>query len=995
MRFGVLGPLEVAADGGVVPLRSAKLRVLLAVLLCRANQPVSIDTLGDCLWPADRPPSAPDNLRGYVHRLRRVLADGNRLVHDPAGYRLTVRDGELDVAVFRELASRGQRALADGEPGLAGQLLHRAMALWRGAAFAGLPEVSLLRDEAVALEEYRLHVLEERINADLATGRHSDLIAELCGHVSAHPLRERFHAQLMLALYRSGRQGDALQAYQDFRERLVAELGIEPGPELQQLQQAILRADPAIYDTGRAAWPQATPRRPQAQLPADVTWFTGRAGYLRQLDELAAGGRQAGAGPVLALVTGAPGAGKTAIAVHWAHRAAGRFVDGQLYVKLRGHAPGPPARPEGALAQMLRALGVDPLRIPADADEAAAEFRSLVAGKRLLIVLDDAQSADQVRPLLPGSAACMVVVTSRNRLTGLVACDGAYRLTVTPLPLREASRLLKRIIGAKPTTRDLAATTELARLCACLPLALRIAAANLTSTPDQSVSAYVRRLAAADRVAELRAESDEQASMYTAFDLSYRGLSAAERKAFRLLGIAPGPDIGVAAAASLTGLPPGQALAILDRLTAAHLIDDHAPGRYQLHDLLRLFAVQRAVEEDAEPGRSAAVHRLAAWYLQNAEAAAGVLYPHLLRLPARHRAGPGSVPPAPAAFPDRAAALCWLETERANLVAMVVHCAEHGPVPVAHQLADALRGFFANGRHLTDWLATGRAVLRSADSGADAAAQAAARLSLGHALWCLGRYLAARDHYRAALARARAARWTEAQATILGNRGLIEREIGEPALAVRYLRLAVALDRRAGRGDGLANNLANLGFVMAQLGRVDQALAACTESLLLFRRSGARLGEAHALANLGVVLRDMGQLDAAAEKLQAALAIYREAGDRSNEADTLNSLAAVHRDGGRYGAALELATRARKLAAQVGDRRAQADCLITAASVHHRNAQYRQAIRQDRKALRLARHTGTRYQQTKADGGLALARESLAHRDQVRAAPGPKPGTGA
>lgn len=457
---------------------------------------------------------------------------------------------------------------------------------------------------------------------------------------------------------------------------------------------------------------------------------------------------------------------------------------------------------------------------------------------------------------------------------------------------------------------------------------------------------------------------------------------------FRLLGSVPGQDISAPAAASLAGVPAHRATALLDRLAAAHLIDDHAPGRYQFHDLLRLYARQRAAEEDSEPDRCAALARLAAWYLHHAGFAADMLYPHLLRLPTRHDAGGGPWEPCAGRFGDNAAALTWLDSERVNLVAVIAHCAEHGPAPVATSLADALRGFFANGRHLTDWLAAGRAALRCADAAADPVAQTAVRLSLGHALWCLGQYTASRDQYRTALATARAVCWPQAQATILGNLGLIEREVGEPAVAARYLSLAVALDRRVGRHSGLANNLANLGCVLTQLGCFDQALAACEESLMLFRRCGARLGEAHALANLGTALREMGEPGPAAEKLNAALAIYREVGDRSNEADTLNALAVVQRDIGRYGAALELANRARKLAAQVGDQRAQADCLITAASVHQRNSQYEQAIREDRKALRLARLTGIRYQQATADGGLALARQSLANLDQVGAVSG-------
>jgi DNA-binding SARP family transcriptional activator/Tfp pilus assembly protein PilF len=996
MEFRILGPAEVWAGGWRVPITGSLRRALLAGLLLHANQVVATDALLALLWDGAPPRTAVASLQVMVHRLRRALepvAPG-RLVTRPGGYLLVVQPGELDLDRFDQLVADGKAALAAGRPAEAAAALRRALELWRGPALLGAAVTEWLRGQAARLEERRLAALEDRIEADLRLGRHADLVPELEGLVSAAPLRprERLFGQLMVALYRSGRQADALAVYRRLRARLAGDLGLDPGSELQRLEQAILRNDPALaapaagggadnLGAGAAAAPGVVP----AQLPADVVDFTGRGGELEQLDTLLApGGRaQAEGGPtgtVIAIVAGTAGVGKTALAVHWAHRVASAFPDGQLYVNLRGHASAPPLRAVEALTLLLRALGVDPERVPVEEQEAAGLYRSLLAGKRMLVVLDNAAGADQVRPLLPGSAGCVVLVTSRDRLDGLVAREGARRLTLGVLPPAEARALLSRIIDRERVEAEPPAAAELARLCAYLPLALRIAAANLAAHPHHSIAAYNRELAGDDRLAALAVDGDGEAAVRAAFELSEAALPAEARRLFRLLGLVPGPDVSAGAAATLAGISAERAHLLLERLAGAHLLDQHAPGRFAFHDLLRLYAGQLARARERPAARQEAVERLLGWYLRRADAAARVLYPHLLRLPPQELARL-----AGSGFHEgeQAEPLAWLDAERPNLVAAVWHAAAHGPRPAAWLLADTLRGYFALRRHTVDWLAAARAGLAAASSDGDARAQAACRLSLGHAYWSLGGYPSAAEHYQAALALARRAGWEEGEATILANLGLVHWELGQLEPAADQLAQALALDRRTGRRAGQANHLANLGFVERELGRLDRAADHCAEALALYRELGSRGGEANALSNLGLVHHDLGHLDRALTHLTEALARYRAIGDRSNEGDTLNALAAVHRDHGRYTEARDHAQAALALARKIGDRRTQADSLNTLAATYERLGRHRQALGHHAQALQLARETGTRYQEAEALVGLSTVRRQLGALDQA------------
>ncbi len=476
-----------------------------------------------------------------------------------------------------------------------------------------MPATLAVEAEAARLEEQRLAALEARIDADLACARHAVLIPELRKLVLDYPLRERLWGQLVLALYRSGRQADALSAYREIHQLLEAELGVEPGAALRRLHQRILSADAALDAPARSApGARATPAPVPRQLSADVAGFTGRGEHLRRLGQLLGGDGQGPAALVIAAIVGTAGVGKTALAVHWAHQVAGRFADGQLYVDLRGVARRPPLPPAEALAQLLRALGVPAAQVPPELEEAAGTYRSLLAGRRVLVVLDNAASPDQVRPLLPGSPTCLVVVTSRNQLRGLVAKDDARLLTLDVLGRDEAAALVGRVIGDARVRAEPAATAELARLCAHLPLALRIAGANLADHPGQPIADYTAELAEGDRLAKLVVGGDEQTAVRSSLDLSYQRLAPPERRLFRLLGLVPGPDVSAAAAAALAGTTPERAELVLDRLALAHLLARRAPGRFAVHDLLRLYAIDRALREESEQEREVATRRLRA-----------------------------------------------------------------------------------------------------------------------------------------------------------------------------------------------------------------------------------------------------------------------------------------------------------------------------------------------------------------------------------------------
>jgi tetratricopeptide (TPR) repeat protein len=929
VEFRVLGPLTVLVDGEPVRLGRSREQRVLAALLTAGDQVVPVERLVDLLWDDGPPDTAAKLVRNCVSTLRGSFADsripGNPISTEAAGYALHLAEGQLDVQVFGQQVARARRAARSGHRQQAVALFRSALALWRGPALAGIAGRGL---EAVAagLDEQRLAVLKECLAHERA-------------------------------------------------------LGLEPGPELQRLEHAILRDDEQILLPETAPRPQRTV---PGQLPADVTPFTDRGDQLSELDGLL-GPRAAdhANAVVISAIAGTAGVGKTALAVHWAHRIRNRFGDGQLYVNLRGYAPNPPLRALDALASFLRALGVPADQVPVEAAEAAGLYRSLLADQRVLVVLDNASSPEQVRPLLPGSPGCLVIVTSRHSLAGLTALDGARRLTLDVLAPAEASGLLSQLLGASRVDAEPEATVELARLCAHLPLALRVAAANLADG-RRGIAEYVAELRAGSRVAALAVAGDEHAAVRSAFDLSYGSLPPATQYLFRCLGLTPGADIATEAAGALAGLPTPDAERGLHALAAAHLVDEHAAGRFTFHDLLRAYAADRAHADDSEAARLAAEQRLIDHYVGRVNGAARVLYPEILRVPAAPTA-------AVSTFDSHAAALAWLEAERANLVAMVDATATAGPRSAAWLLADGLRGYFHLRMHTVDWLAVaGQALAAAAADSRESPAMdareghAAAELSLGDAYWRMSRYPESIAHYTRAAELAAETGWLRGLAAILGNLGNVLQQSGRLAEAADHYAEALAIATETGWVNGQAANLENLGAVYWELGRLDEAADQLQRGLAIFSEIESVFGQGVLRTSLGEVRHALGQADQALDQLTRALALHREVGNVGGEAETLRDLAVVHRDNGDLDRAGDLAEQALTLARDAGDRRYESDALNTVATIRLLRGDHRAAAALHEQAMELAREIGNRYPEAEALIGLAVTHRLSGQPERAR-----------
>jgi DNA-binding SARP family transcriptional activator/Tfp pilus assembly protein PilF len=973
----------VRAGGHEVAITAARERALLAMLLLHANSPVTTDQLIEAIWTARPPRDARSQLQRCVHRLRRRLIEagitGRVILTEPVGYRAVVAPADLDLLEFRRLVGEARLAAGAGQQDRATTSYREALRLWRGPALAGI-DSQLVRQAGAALDEEHAQTLEERFGVALSAGGAGELVAELTDLLPQHPYREGLHRALMLALYRAGRQADALAAYRRLRELLQGDLGIEPGRELQELQRAILNRDPRLDAPRPPPSPPGpsppTPPTPR-ELPADVAGFTGRELALKTLDTLVADGTTTGP-VVIAAIAGAAGVGKTALAVHWAHQAAERFPDGQLFLDLRGYAAGQPLRHLEALAALLPSLGTPPQQVPADVDEAARLYRTLLADRRVLVVLDNAASADQVRPLLPGSPGCHVIVTSRDRLSGLVAHDGAHRLTLDVLPPEEAQALLATLLGQDRVNAEPDAATELARACAYLPLAIRITAAHLTDYPDRTIAGYVADLLDGDRLTALQTDGDEQNAVGAAFDLSYQHLAPESQRLFRMLALVPGRDFTPDAAAALAGIPPQHTRQLLHRLAGASLVDQRPQGRYAFHDLLRLYALRCSQREDGEPVRQAAVGRLLRFYLHTAEAAIVVLHPQIVRLPmpATETDPPAETEPPAVRFDDAASALAWLDAERANLAAAVRYAADQGPLSMAWLLTDRLRCYLWRSRHTVDWQTIADTARLAAEAEGDLAAQAASWLGLGNLHDAAGRYPAAVEHYLTALTLARRADWTDGQASVLNNLAGVHWSLGQLPHAAGRLAEALVEYRRTGNLAGQAGQatvLTNLGNVYHELGRLHQAAEHHAQGLALCRQLGLRGSEGISAGNLGEVLADLGRYQEAQTHLTQALDLLREHGSRSDEAGSLSVAAAIRGATGQLAEALHLAEAARNKAIEIGDRRAEAKALNTLGSVLVRLGRLPQAIDCHQQALEVIRQTGDSWPRNTALVGLAAA----------------------
>ncbi|MBY8850443.1 AfsR/SARP family transcriptional regulator [Saccharothrix longispora] len=879
----VLGPVEARAGDRRLDVGHARQQCVLAALLVDANRVVTADQLLDRVWGARVPLRGKSNLHSYVSRLRAALADlGDvAIVHRSGGWVLEVDPARVDLHRFRDLLARARSA---PEPAAGLGAIDEALGLWRGEAFSGLdtPWVVAARD---MVDGERWIAELERTDLALRLGRHTDLLPELAARTAEHPLDERVAAQYLLALARGGRQAEALAHYERVRSRLAEELGADPGAALRDLHRRLLDAEPVgTGGTVKPAVPQPAAVVPR-QLPAPPRSFIGRAGELAALtaalDDVDAGT------VVISAIGGTGGIGKTWLALHWAHQHAHRFPDGQLFVDLRGFSPeSEPMPPAVAVRGFLDALGVEPGRMPSGPDAQTALLRGMVADRRMLIVLDNAASAAQVVPLLPGGRSCTVLVTSRSRLLSLTTAHGAGHLNLDVLSRDESRDLLARRLGADRVAAEARAVDELIALCNGFPLALGVIAARAYAHPRLPLATFAAELR--DLGLDALADSDPAASLPTVLSWSHQALTAEEREVFGLLGIAPGPDIALPAAAALTGLSPARAGTALRGLEQASLLTRDDRGRYAMHDLIRAYAAgtARGLPDSA---RRRALRRVVDFYLHTTHAADRLLDPHR-ELVEPDPAEPGGEPQPLA---DTAEALAWLDTEHRCVLAAQQSAAAGGQHRAVWQLAWNLTTFHNRRGHLEEQLSVWRSGLVAAGQLDDPAAGIRVHRNLGRSHAALRQHDEAVRHLHQALALAEEHDPTN-QAHIHQVLAWTWSRGGDDGKALDHATRALDLYRTLGNPAWEANALNMVGWYAAQLGQHDRAREHCRAALDLHRRHDNPEGEADTLDSLGYIDHHTGEHAPAVEHYRRALVLFREIGNTYQVADTLEHLGHPH-----------------------------------------------------------------------------------------------------
>jgi DNA-binding SARP family transcriptional activator len=913
LEIRLLGPLEVVSSGKLVPITAPKHRILLASLALNANRSVSAEQLIDQLWDTSPPAGARDTLYTYVTRLRRTLFDATGaefIVTRRESYLLEIEDDALDLSRFERLVRQARTSHADASRTAA--LLHEALALWRGEPLSDVPSEVLRRELVPGLREQLVAATELRIDADLRLGRHSDVVAELRELTVHYPLRERFWSQRMLALYRSERQVEALECYQAVRRLLADELGIDPGPELRDLHKAILANDPGLTPVAVA------PARPAGRndLPGDIPDFVGRDDEIRHLAETPPA---AGTTVVISAIDGMAGIGKTALAVHLAHRLADRYPDGRLFIDLNAHTEGQqPTTAEAALETLLRAIDTPADRIPATLDERAALWRATLADRQVLVVLDNAANATQVRPLLPGAPGCLVIVTSRRRLSDL---DTANTLSLDVLPPEQAQALFTRVVGPSRSAAEPDAVAEVLRLCGYLPLAIRIAASRLRTRPSWTVAHLVGRLR--DEQRRLSELAVGERSVAAAFTLSYEHLTADQQRLFRLLGLVPGPSFDAYVAAALLDTDVTEADRLLEDLVDAHLLQSPEPGRYRFHDLLRDHA--RAIPEQVTHLRVAS-NRLLDYYLAVTRQVAELIAASRKQVTLAPCYPPKHIP----VLSDRIEAVAWCQREHANLVAAIGYAAHRGWHVHTWQLAHTLWHYFDIRFLVEDWITTHRMALAAAESIGDDEACADTLQHLACAYNDAGEFTAALDTYADAL--------------------VLYRKIG---------------DQR-----GEANALHNMAMTAERIGRAPDALKYIEQCLALRRSIGDPWNEAHTVNILGVVHQRLTNYEEANFQYQIALNLYRSVGDTWGESMTLSNIADILRLRGQHAEALRYHRQALDLAQTIGDVENIAELQTSLATTCYTAGLTEEAAFHFQQVLTLAEDIGSSLYQARALAGL-------------------------
>ncbi|MGC5050490.1 BTAD domain-containing putative transcriptional regulator [Micromonospora sp. DT48] len=969
--LGLLGPVKVLVDQAPLDLGPVKQRLVLAVLVANAGQAVSVDGLIERVW--ERPPSAVRNtLYSHISRIRRLLTKVDTsspvsISRTSQGYLLDAPVETIDVSRFKSLC---ERACGEPDQRRKAALLGRAISLWRGVAMADLSGEWVRRTRETWGQE-RLTAAVEWARLETGNGRPDTVINTLTALATENPLAESIVAELMRALQATGRGAEAINWYVRTRQRMLDDLGVGPGPALNDLHLAMLQpssgarnVDPSNLESS-APVGAVTPCVP-AQLPVDAAVFVGRADRLAKLDRMLA--TRAGPAGVRVVISGSAGVGKTALATHWAHRVRHHFPDGQLYINMYGYANRTPVRPAEALAQFVRALGAPVHSIPLAVDELSALYRSLLADRRVLVVIDNVAAVSDVRPLLPATPGCMVLVTSRNRLRGLVAVDGAYRLHLDVLTPDDATTMFNHLLGSQARSTGSETIEALAAACAYLPLAMRIAAATIADRPARSVEHYIDKLNVGDRLHLLSTGDDERSMVGAAFDLSYRALPPRARTMFCLLGVAPGHDISVPAAAALLGDTVPTAELLIEQLVTTHLLDEHSPDRFSHHDLLRLYARRQAQIEITSEMRGAALRRLLAHYLHTADSAARQLYPQMFRL--RLPDPPPGVPVVP--FDDHQAALGWLDSERPNLVVLAKVVTDSEVRPLIYLLADTLRGYLALRQYMHDWFTIAEAGLAAACAEDSAIGQAAAHHSLAQACHSTKRYAKSITHLRQAFALSEQAGWSEGRTAALCNLGIVYSDLGDLEAAVAHFTQALHANEASNSLAGIAVNLNNLGDAYRRMGKLPEAVDYLAAALVRYRMLKSPTGQASVLTALGAVRRELGHLAAATSLINDGLEIHRGIGDRYGEATALIELSRVRVDSGVGQEALDSAIKALELGNELGDRQIAADAHNAIGQAHALQGDERAALVHHEKALLSAQQAGSLHPEAEALIGSAL-----------------------
>lgn len=933
VELRLLGPVELSVQGRTAEVGPPQRRTVLAALAVDTGRPVPADVLIRRVWGTDPPDGARRALHAHVARLRRLCEQTEdfgpprlRLVRRSGGYLLEARPDHVDIHRFRQLASRAGETGRTDEARAA--LLREALGLWHGEPLAGLGGQWAAR----VREAWRRHHVDAAVAWAHMESRVSDpvaVIGPLTELLDAYPLVEPLTEALMRALHAAGRSAEALDCYAAVRKRLAEELGTDPGAELRKVHEAILRggmaesvarpasrapvraAPPALPTAAATTWPGVIP----VQLPMGVSGFVGRGQELARLEDILASAADQPSAVVITAVSGTAGVGKTALAVHWARQAQRTFSGGQLYVNLRGFGPnGSVMSPAEAVRGFLDALGVPPARIPAGLEAQVGLYRSLLAGRRVLVVLDNARDAEQVRPLLPGAPGCLALITSRRSLTGLAATEGAQLLTVGMLAAEEARELLIRRLGSERVTADPDAVREIVGRCAGLPLALAIVAARAAAQPELPLAALADELRLADRRLDALDSGEASSEVRAVFSWSYRALGPEAARLFRLLGLHPGPDAALPAVAALAGVPAARARALVAELVRGHLLTEQPVGRYAFHDLLRAYAAELVATHDGDGTRRTAAHRMFDHYLHTAHQADALLTPRPTRSPLP-LARPGS---AAVELSDHRQAQAWFTAEHPVLLAVVEQAPAAGFHSHTWRLASALTTYLDRHGNRRALIAAHTAALDAARRQGDVVGQAEAHRGLGLAEDRLDRPDAARAHYLRALELFGEVGDHAGQARIHQHLSRMSEAQGRHQQALGHAHDSLAHHRAVDDRAGQSAALNHIGWILAQLGEHQQALTYCRQALEPALETGDLNGQAHIQDSLGYILHRLGEHAEAVDRYQQALDLFHQTGDRHSEAAGLRCLGDIHGATGRPAPARTAWTQALAITAELG-----------------------------------------------------------------------------